>query len=184
MSKDKVVVLFSGGLESRYLLHLAAVSGLVPLCVLVDYNQVHKAELEKAEEVCTALKYQFVKVKVDLPVRAKLTGSDVTYPGVSEWYVPARNLIFAGLAASIAESFGIGRIWFGASYSDCLNEFPDCKQPWVQAVGQALKLGLSMDVKFEAPLMGMSKDVIKRLAASAGITEQEVYSGYGPADVH
>ncbi len=177
---EQIVLLYSGGLESRYLVHLALQMKFDPLCVLVDYGQKHVAELVKAKEVCERLGLKRELVRVQLPVRSKLTGHpDAAYEAVSEWYVPARNLILVSVAASIAESRGIDTIWIGASYTDRLNRFPDCTQEWVVAVNEVLAKGLSKKVQVVAPLLGYSKEMVRSLAEMAGITKEEVFSGYG-----
>ena len=41
-----IVVLYSGGSDSRMLLELAKDMGLSPYCILIDYEQLHKEELK------------------------------------------------------------------------------------------------------------------------------------------
>jgi len=181
MVKKDLVLLYSGGLESRYLLHLALQLSLKPFCVLVDYGQKHIAELTTAVSICIQLEIEYEIVKLTIPkVESKLTGNfQTTYEGVSEWYVPSRNLIFVSLAASMAESRGIDTIWYGASYSDRVNIFPDCYQDWVVAVNKVLVKNGSKKIQLVAPLMGMPKELIQELAKIAGIKNEEVFSGYG-----
>jgi len=179
---NKIALLYSGGLDSCVLLSLALRLKYQPFCILVDYGQVHKAELSYAERLCSELKVPYEKVKVVLPVSSKLTDGEQKYEGVSEWYVPSRNLIFIGLAASLAEDRGIHTIWYGPNYEDRENEFPDCVQEWVFRANQLLEVNGSTPLRLEAPLLGMSKPFIKRLASDLHITEDMVLSGYGEAE--
>lgn len=178
----KVLILFSGGLESRFLLQHAMVLGYTPFCLLVDYEQKHKQELQYAEQVCTdlAVSYQQISV-VNLGIISALTGvyESGKYEGVSPWYVPSRNLIFIALAVSVAESKDIDEIWIGTSFTDRLNNFPDCSQEWVVAVNKVLEIGLSKKIQVLAPLLGLPKEMIWQLAEKAGIKKEEVFSGYG-----
>jgi len=177
-----VVVLCSGGLDSTLLIHWAKKLKLRPIALLIEYGQRHIRELEKAKETCDRLSVPFTTMTVDLggAVDSALTGAMVggRYQGVSEWHVPGRNVIFAGLALSLAESVGARRIWYGANYEDRLNHFPDCYQEWVYQMSLVLQRSASYPVEIEAPLLGMRKDVIKALAESEGIKEEDVHSGY------
>jgi 7-cyano-7-deazaguanine synthase in queuosine biosynthesis len=77
-----VVMLYSGGADSRLMLELCLAAGKRPHCVLVDYGQKHIAELDYAkkqlEEV--GISYQivsimdFVLIVVLLVVKQKVVG--------------------------------------------------------------------------------------------------------------
>jgi len=178
---ENLVILYSGGLESRFLVDLSLRLKYTPLCLLVDYGQKHLAELKKAEEVCNRLCVTYTIAEVSLPmVRSRLVGqSEGAYSNVSEWYVPARNSILVTIAASVAESQGIDTIWIGASYTDRINHFPDCTQEWIVAMNEMLFVGLSRKVQVVAPLLGWPKELVRSAAKQAFITEEEIYSGYG-----
>jgi 7-cyano-7-deazaguanine synthase len=178
MSK-RIVLLYSGGFDSSLLLSMALKVDYEPLCLLIDYGQIHIDELKYAEKFCQKLKVNHITISVTLPVASKLTDGNAVYDGVSEWHVPSRNMIFVSLAASIAESERISTIWYGPNYEDREALFPDCYQEWVYSVNKVLAINGSAPIVLEAPLLGMSKELIIRLAKSYGIDNKEVYSGYG-----
>ena len=146
MKKEKVLLLFSGGYDSTVLLHLALKLGYEPFCLIIDYGQVHREEITFARHACDILgennDLMHMVQKIDLLVAAKLTQKEgeVQYDGVSEWHVPSRNLTFISLAAGVAESHGITKIWYGANYEDREHLFPDCYQEWVYKVNQLLEI--------------------------------------------
>jgi 7-cyano-7-deazaguanine synthase in queuosine biosynthesis len=114
-----------------------------------------------------------------LCVSSKLTnGEGGKYPGVSEWHVPSRNLMFLGIAASVAEDMGVSLIWYGANYEDREHLFPDCYQEWVFHANKLLEINGSMGVKVEAPLSGMQKETIRRMSELYNITSEQIHSGY------
>lgn len=177
-----LVLLYSGGLESRFLLDLAIKLQYHPFCVLVDYGQNHVEELKKAVEVCETLQIPYTIIRVDWNINSKLTGSQKeTYDGVSQWYVPARNLLFISLAAGVAESMQISTIWIGASYSDRVNRFPDTTQDFIVSINETLAISLSTSVQVVAPLLGMPKELITRAiqCTTEIIINNEIFSGYG-----
>lgn len=182
MKKEKydVLLLLSGGLDSAVLLKMAISNDMNPLCVLVDYGQKHIAELEFAGKLCIDHHVDMERISIgNLDVSSKLTDGNAKYLGVSEWHVPARNMIFVGLAASIAESQGIPLIWYGANYEDREHLFPDCYQEWVYAMNKVLAINGSMKIRLEAPLLGMEKDTIIKLAQQYEVDIKQIFSGYG-----
>ena len=63
----RAVVLLSGGLDSTTCLALAKAKGFTPICLLVDYGQRHRVELERAKRVAKAMGVADVRVvKLDL----------------------------------------------------------------------------------------------------------------------
>ena len=179
---SETVVLYSGGADSRLMLEFAHKMGKRVYCVLIDYGQLHKQELEvaKTQLESMGISYQLSSIG-NLKVDSGLTGDGKkdTYEDVHEMHVPSRNLMFIGIAASIAENRGADTIWYGADFSDYLNEFPDCKQEWIGRVNKVLAINGPKPIKLEAPLSGLTKEDIISLLKNFGITEEEVFSGYG-----
>lgn len=179
--KEDLVILYSGGLDSTLLLRMATAIGHRPRALLIDYGQRHKHELKVAIRICIDWKIPYEMAQVNLPeVDSALTGRQIPnlYRGVSEWHVPGRNLIFLGLATSMAEARGINKIWFGPNYEDRIANFPDCTQEWVHSMNQVLAKTASFPIELEAPLLGMRKTTIQALAAHFGIDKEQVHSGY------
>lgn len=175
--KPDLIILFSGGADSALILELALERGYHPWCVLIDYDQEHKIELEYAKRYLNekSIPNQIVKLH-GLGLRSGLTtGEKSLYEGVHEMYVPQRNLMFVSIAASIAENLGVARIWYGANATDAL-EFPDCTEDWVQSVDQMiLEHGKLM---LEAPLIETPKKEVLKELERRGVDMDKVFSGY------
>lgn len=183
MEKD-LVILFSGGADSRLMLEMANDLGRKVHCVLVDYGQKHAQELGFAIDQLDKFEgvtWQVVKLD-GLDIDSGLTGNKVpdTYEGVHSMHVPSRNLMFIGIAASIAENMGVDTIWYGPDWSDYLNIFPDCKQEWVGRTNKVLEINGPKPIKLEAPLMGLSKEnILSMLERKYNVTKDKLFSGYG-----
>lgn len=178
-----LVILFSGGADSVLMLEIAKDFGKTPLCVIVDYQQLHFGEITVAEKILKrdyGIPYRLVKLH-DLQIQSGLTGAGNKgrFEGVHEMHVPSRNLMFVGIAVSIAEDLGIDTVWYGADYSDYVNKFPDCMQEWFGAVNKVLEINGPKPIKLEAPLAGLTKETILEALKAKGITWKEIYSGYG-----
>jgi 7-cyano-7-deazaguanine synthase len=179
---SNLVILFSGGADSVLMLEMALELGKAPFCVLIDYEQLHIKELEVAREYLNKKRVPWKTVKIEgLGINSGLTGDGIqgTYEGVHEMHVPSRNLMFVGIAASVAEDMGIDTVWYGADWSDFLNDFPDCKQEWLGRVSKVLEINGPKPMKLEAPLIGLTKENILKLLEGSGIDMSQIFSGYG-----
>lgn len=181
--KCDVVILYSGGADSRLMLELAKVLGKNPYAVMIDYDQLHRDELKFAKDHLETImpgRYHIIKIR-DLGINSGLTGDGIKNDTgvVHEMHVPGRNSIFLSLAFSVAESKGIDTIWLGNDWDDRLNLFPDCYQEYIVAMNEAFKYAGPKPIKIESPLMGLSKQNIITMLKYNGVKETEIYSGYG-----
>jgi len=177
-----VVILFSGGADSVLMLVIALELGLNPFCVMIDYQQLHIEELDKACDFLSNVGVPWRTVKLlGLGINSGLTGDGVkgTYKDVNEMYVPSRNFMFIGIAASIAEDMEIDTVWLGSDWDDYLNGFPDCKQEWLGRLNKVLEINGPKPIKLEAPLSGLSKDKILKMLKLKKVDMSQIFSGYG-----
>lgn len=177
-----VVVLFSGGADSILMLEIAKFMKLKPMCILINYQQLHIDELNYAKRYLlrAAIPHREINLH-DLQIQSGLTGSGIKgrFEGVHEMHVPSRNLMFVGIAASIAEDLGVDTIWYGADFSDYVNKFPDCMQDWFGKLNEVLAINGPNPIKLEAPLAGLTKETILKTLVNIGIKDEEMFTGYG-----
>ncbi len=177
-----LVILYSGGADSRLMLEFAKEMGRTPYCIMVDYGQLNIDELKFAK---SHLEENFIDSQTvilgGLKVNSGLTGDGIKDEtgDVHEMHVPGRNTMFLSIAYSIAESKGINTIWLGSDWDDRLNLFPDCYQEYIVAMNEVFKIAGPKPINIQAPLSGLSKIGIIRLLKNKGIGEHEIYSGYG-----
>ncbi len=183
MSNFDLVILYSGGADSRLLVELALGAEKTPLCILIDYGQKHVRELDFAEEQLTklAVKYKRINIPVyvELGINSGLTGDNKegTFEGVHSHNVPGRNSIFLSVAFALAESKGIDLIWYGADHSDAENKFPDCMQEYLLKINEVFAISGVKPIKVEAPLLGMPKELIIKTLKSMDVHDT-IFSGY------
>ena len=117
------------------------------------------------------------------PKEAPLPRRREIKPGeIPSTYVPARNIIFLGFAASFAEAAGAQTIFIGANAVD-YSGYPDCRPEFLAAfqaaLGQGLKAGVEKHpVKIRAPLLKKSKAEIVRLVTRLGVPYNLTWSCY------
>src|SRR3989338_4294147 len=135
----KAVVLLSGGLDSAATLYFAKKQGYKCFCLIFDYGQRHKKEINAAKKIAQVAncKSKIIKIKlpwkgsalldkkINIPVGIKVS----KYQSIKEipsTYVPARNIIFLSFALSYAEAIGADAIFIGANSID-YSGYPDCR---------------------------------------------------------
>lgn len=178
---EKVLILYSGGADSRLLLQLALETGKIPYCLLINYQQLHEEELGVAKEQLRKEKIEFQEVTISgLNINSALTGSGIKsmYKGVHSHHVPGRNSMFLSIALSIAEARNIDKVWIGPDFSDRINLFIDCYQEYIVKMRELYKIAGSRPIELEAPLMGMTKELILDLLKNKGIKYEDLFSGY------
>ncbi|MCK5614691.1 7-cyano-7-deazaguanine synthase [Candidatus Pacearchaeota archaeon] len=181
--KEDVVILYSGGADSRLMLEIALTIGKTPYCLMIHYGQLHEEELQVAANHLREKKVAHHAITlIDLNVESGLTGkgNKNTTGNVHEMHVPGRNSIFLSLAFSVAESREINNIWIGCDWSDRINLFPDCYQEYLVRMNEVFKFAGPREIKIEAPILGLTKEtVLTMLSKGFGVSEKDLFSGYG-----
>jgi len=197
--RKKIVILYSGGADSRVMMDMAEHSPDISyiLFVIFSYGQKHQHELKVAQEQIkrfgdrmepreddNLLTFQVATPNIEnvmADMDSNLLESSRNkrqFPGVHEMHVPGRNLIFISIAYGYAETMGCDEIWYGADFSDRENLFPDCYQEWVIRVNEVLAINGSLPVKLVAPCLGMTKELAINHCNRVCEKGEAVASGY------
>jgi len=162
MSKEKVVLILSGGLDSTTLLYKLVAEGKEVLALSFDYNQRHKRELVMAKKTCEKLKVSHSIYTFPTPRNSALT-DDIDVPeghyaqeNMRLTIVPNRNMIMLAIAAGIAEGEGIKEIYYAAHSGDHAIYW-DCREDFVNELNKVLQLNDNKPVKIICPFAGIDK---------------------------
>lgn len=194
-SAKKAVVLLSGGLDSATTLYIAKSLGYACACLIFDYNQRHKREIESAKIIAQKVgcPYEILKIELpwkgsslldramDIPVASKLNKSVVTL-AIPNTYVPGRNIIFLSFALSYAEAIGASAIYIGAHSQD-YSGYPDCRLEFFKAfnkvISQGTKAGVeNKGIEIIAPLIDKKKAEIIAIGNKLGVPFELTWSCY------
>jgi 7-cyano-7-deazaguanine synthase len=187
---QKAVVLLSGGLDSATVLAMARAQGYETFALSFKYGQRHKAELDAARRVATALGAKEHRV-LDFDLTqwggSALTDATIAVPvapteGIPITYVPARNTIFLSLALAWAETLGAPNIFAGMNAVD-YSGYPDCRPEYVAAFQTMARLATKAGVEGAAitihtPIIHMSKADIVREGTRLGVDYSLTVSCY------
>ncbi len=177
------LVLFSGGQDSTVCLAWALERFARVETVGFDYGQRHSIEMEARAGVRARIAEQFpdwgLRLGEDhvLDMRgfgavaeSALTADraiEMTTKGLPSTFVPGRNLVFFVYAAALADRRGLKGLVGGMCETD-FSGYPDCRRDTLDAMQQALNLGMAQDFAIETPLMHITKAQTWALAKALG----------------
>jgi 7-cyano-7-deazaguanine synthase len=197
MTARKAVVLLSGGLDSATVLAIARAEGYACHALSVDYGQRHRAELDAARRVATALgavEHRIARIDLGSFGGSALTDASIAVPTadvaaagvIPVTYVPARNTLFLSLALGWAEVLGARDLFFGANAVD-YSGYPDCRPEFVRAfealANLATKAGAEGDrFRVHSPIIALTKADIVRRGQALGVDFAQTVSCYQADD--
>ncbi|MEO9523361.1 MULTISPECIES: 7-cyano-7-deazaguanine synthase QueC [Marinobacter] len=184
---DTVVVIYSGGMDSYTLLHVARARGLQVHALSFNYGQRHVRELESAAAVCESLgiphKVIDIRAMGEVMAGSSLT-SEVDVPeghyeedSMKATVVPNRNMILLSLATGYAVTVGAGAVWYGAHGGDHAI-YPDCRPEFVEKMDAVCRVANYEPVAVEAPFMALDKGEILAEGLKLGLDYSQTWTCY------
>lgn len=185
----KAVILLSGGLDSSSVLYLAKKQGFRCHCLIVDYGQRHKKEINCAIKIAKAAGASYKVIKINLPWdKSSLVDKTKTISGnlskktsLPLTYVPGRNTIFISFALSYAETIRASKIFIGANAVD-YSGYPDCRPGYYKAFNKVLN-ELGINIQIQTPIIQLTKSGIVKLGLKLGVPYRLTWSCYKGGNV-
>lgn len=178
MTKEKAVVVFSGGQDSTTCLFWALKKFDEVEVVTFNYGQRHALEIECAKTIAAeqGVKHHVLDMQLlnQLAPNA-LTRDDIAVQAGEEGelpntFVPGRNLLFFSFAGVLASQIGARHIVVGVSEAD-FSGYPDCRDDFVKSFNQTLNLALDEQLTVHTPLMTLDKAAVWGLSDELGVME-------------
>lgn len=186
-TKEKAVVVLSGGMDSTTLLYDVINQGYDTYCISFNYGQKHKKELKLAQKTTKKLGVQHIVV--DLSVLNQVAPSALTrkdwdvpeghYAGenMKQTVVPNRNMVLLSLAAAYAMGLGATQLFYGAHAGDH-DIYPDCRPVFVDAMRHAIGLADWKPVSLNAPYLNVDKGDIAIKGKDLGVDYSLTWTCY------
>lgn len=178
LSKDKAVVVFSGGQDSTTCLFWAKKHFKEVYALSFRYGQKHEQEVELAQKIAAKAGVEFAVMDLDfinfLSPDCSLTHSDIQMdkekPATTppNTFVPGRNLFFLSIAAVYARNKGAMNIVTGVSQTD-FSGYPDCRDSFIRSLNVSLNLSMDEQFVIHTPLMWLDKSETWALADDLGV---------------
>lgn len=174
MSKPRVVVLLSGGIDSTVMAHRLKSDGRELHGLSINYGQAHARELHcaalTASEVCKS--YECVQVSQFFAPNALTGGGDSVI-------VPGRNMVFLSVAFSYAVGIGADEVAIGVVKNDA-ERFPDCRPVFMgqfyEMIGEAL--GHESVPILRTPFIHKTKREVVKIGRTLGVDLNRTWSCY------
>jgi 7-cyano-7-deazaguanine synthase len=190
----KVCVLLSGGMDSVTALYAAMPEHQVVGCLSFDYGSKHNhREIPFAK--LHADRNGIVHHTVSLGFMNDLFKSDLLKSGgdipdghyaeetMKKTVVPFRNGIMLAIAAGYAESVEAEGLVIAAHSGDHAI-YPDCREPFMQGMAQAMREGTYARIRLLRPFIEMDKAAIVRRGHELGVNLRETWSCYRGGEIH
>ncbi|WOH38300.1 7-cyano-7-deazaguanine synthase QueC [Thalassotalea fonticola] len=163
---NKVVVIYSGGMDSFTVLNRALKDGKQVYALTFDYGQKHVKEIDYAANVCNELNIPHKVIDISA-INQLLAGSsltdDIDIPeghyaedSMKSTVVPNRNMILLSLAVGYAVSVEASQVYYGAHSGDHAI-YPDCRPEFVVKMNDVCQIANYQPVEIFSPYLTQTK---------------------------
>jgi len=185
----KVVVIYSGGMDSFTVLHKALKAGHDVLAVSFNYGQRHSKELLFASDVCRELgvEHNVIDITAMQSLMSNSSLMALSSEAIPEGHyaadnmkstvVPNRNMILISLAIAYAVNEEASEVWYGAHSGDH-TVYPDCRPEFVEAMAKASLLANFEPIAVVAPYLSGNKIDILRDGLAMGLDYGKTWTCY------
>lgn len=183
----KVVVIYSGGMDSFTVLNHALKQGHEVYALSFNYGQRHVRELDAAASVCNRLSIPHKIVDITA-INSLLAGSsltsDIDIPeghyeaeSMQSTVVPNRNMILLSLAIGYAVSIGAEAVYYGAHSGDHAI-YPDCRPEFVEKMNDVSLIANYEPVRIAVPYLRNNKAEILADGLAMGLDYSQTWTCY------
>jgi 7-cyano-7-deazaguanine synthase len=176
-------VLLSGGIDSATALYFIKKQVDDIYSMNMVYSDSYDAEAEASKKIAAAA---HVKEHFTILLPFFKTLEQLYHPPpsmeITAAYVPARNIVFYGVAAGYAEALKANRIIFGSNADDA-KELPDARPSFIQLMNELIRCGTragqeGSEIEVVNPLINFSKTDALRLALELKVPLDLTWSCY------
>ena len=184
---NKVVVIYSGGMDSFTVLNRAIQDGKEVFALSFDYGQRHVKELKYAAKVCKGLNVAHKVIDISA-INQLLAGSsltdDIDIPeghyeaeNMKSTVVPNRNMILLSLAVGYAVSVEASQVYYGAHSGDHAI-YPDCRPEFVMKMNDVCQIANYEAVEIFSPYLNVNKTAILTDGIAMGLDYSNTWTCY------
>ena len=173
----KSLLLFSGGLDTTTILYQLVEEGIPVQCLIFDYGQQAKKEIQCAIKTCEKLnvKYKIMDIS-SLEICGEL-GYGGNIQNKVDIIIPNRNSIFLAIATNYAIRNGCEVVYIGSKLGEdaCLDE----KYEFIEEYNELNKVSDIKYVPIKAPLIFCDSLNVLEMALDLEVPLVETWSCFG-----
>ncbi len=184
---QKIVVIFSGGMDSFTVLNKTIQKGYEVFALSFNYGQRHVKELECAKEICAKLNVAHKIVDISA-INQIIGGSALTdnievpeghyeSENMKQTIVPNRNMILLSMAVGYAVSIEAEKVYYGAHSGDHAI-YPDCRPEFVEKMNAVCQIANYEAVEIVTPYLYESKIAILTDGLAMGLDYSDTWTCY------
>ncbi|QTH64195.1 7-cyano-7-deazaguanine synthase QueC [Psychrosphaera ytuae] len=184
---EKVVVIYSGGMDSFTVLNKAIKQGYAVHALTFNYGQRHVKEVEYAKNVCEELNIPHKIVDISA-INSIIAGSsltdDIDVPeghyeadNMKQTVVPNRNMILLSLAIGYAVSLEATKVYYGAHSGDHAI-YPDCRPEFVKKMQDVAAIANYDAIDIAVPYLNNDKIEILADGIEMGLDYSKTWTCY------
>lgn len=184
---EKVVVIYSGGMDSYTVLNRAIKDGKQVFPITFDYGQRHVKEIACAKAVCERLNVPHKIIDISA-INQLLAGSSLTdnidiphghyeEESMKSTVVPNRNMILLSLAVGYAVSIEASQVYYGAHSGDHAI-YPDCRPEFVEKMNDVCQIANYEAIDIFSPYLTVSKTDILTDGIKMGLDYSQTWTCY------
>ena len=182
------IVLLSGGIDSATALYWVQQHTPLIYSISIQYAQASYQEAIASKSLANAVKVK-EHIAVSLPFYKDLETRyhPATSTTITSAYVPARNIIFYGIATAYAETLDVDTIVFGSNAEDA-EVLPDATPDFIWRMNELLRIGTRTGVdgkpkQIVNPLINHSKAEVLKLALQLKVPLELTWSCYEDVEI-
>ena len=190
----KVCVLLSGGMDSVTAFYEVLGQHEVVACLSFDYGAKHNPKeipFAKLHADRNGVLHQVIPLDfINRLFKSDLLQSGGAIPdghyaeaSMKQTVVPFRNGIMLAIATGYAESVDAEGLVIAAHSGDH-TIYPDCREPFIQAMATAMGEGTYAKIRLLRPFINMDKTGIAKRGVELGIDFSETWSCYKGGAIH
>ncbi|MHB1461356.1 MAG: 7-cyano-7-deazaguanine synthase QueC [Armatimonadota bacterium] len=187
----KIVLVYSGGMDSTVLLH--EYRDEIAIALSFDYGAKHNAQESRMAALnCDRLGIPRRVISLDFMklFHSSLTTDSLAVPeghytdeSMRNTVVPFRNGIMLAIAAGIAEDMNCSAVGI-ANHAGDHAIYPDCTTAFINSMTQAIHHGTYVGIKLMAPYTELTKRQIALTGQQLGVDFSQTWSCYKGGENH
>lgn len=173
MSKEKIVVLFSGGIDSTVLLYWLLRKGFSCYPLFIDYGQMSsRGEFEAVKKISRELGTDLKTLQIKNI--SSLVCNQLTNPSKSNNpFFPNRNLLLLSIAGMYAYEHNFTGIATGVIYS---TQYPDSTSNFIKKFEYLNNISLDRELLVLAPFLDFRKSEVVSIGNKLSVPFTDTYS--------